>query len=246
MSDNIDELEHTGQWAILPAKVRYDKSLPPNAKLIYAEIAAKCNVYGYCFCSNSWFAERLGVKPDAASSLIARLEKAEYIVIDLDLTRGNKDKRKIALTAKPYDCFLGIGFKADTGFKTDTVSVSKPIPIENNNIKIIPPNPPRGKRVRKSIPTHEPDMFARFWKAYPRGEDKAGAAAEWDKLRPDRELMMTMSAALERAKSSDEWRRGVGIPYACRWLKNRRWEDEIKSVPDVPAEAGSWIEEEVY
>ena len=90
------------------------------------------------------------------------------------------------------------------------------------------PLPPQtgGRRVSKSIPEWEPDMFARFWALYPRGEDKRRAAKEWDKLRPDRKLMEIMSAALKRQMASEEWRRGVGVPYACRWLSNRRWEDE--------------------
>lgn len=71
----------------------------------------------------------------------------------------------------------------------------------------------------------EPDMFERFWKAYPCHKDKVGARREWDRLKPDRELMQAMSAALVRAKTSDEWQRGIGIPYACRWLSHRRWED---------------------
>lgn len=71
----------------------------------------------------------------------------------------------------------------------------------------------------------EPDMFERFWKAYPCHKDKVSARREWDKLKPDRELMQVMSAALARAKTSDTWQRGIGIPYACRWLSHRRWED---------------------
>ena len=51
----------TGQWAILPARVRYDRTLPANAKLIYAEIAAKINEEGYCFCYNQYFADRFGL-----------------------------------------------------------------------------------------------------------------------------------------------------------------------------------------
>ena len=98
------------------------------------------------------------------------------------------------------------------------------------------------KRQKAQAPAWEPDMFERFWKAYPRGEDKAGARREWDLLKPDRELMQTMSAALERAKASDEWRRGIGIPYAVRWLKNRRWEDRLDQAPgaqpDTPAPSG--------
>ena len=71
----------TGQWAILPARVRYDRTLPANAKLIYAEIAAKINEEGYCFCYNQYFADRFGLKPDTVSSLVKRLEDADYIQI---------------------------------------------------------------------------------------------------------------------------------------------------------------------
>jgi len=91
-----------------------------------------------------------------------------------------------------------------------------------------PPKPPKGRR-GSDIPDWEPELFERFWKAYPRGEDKQGARIEWNRLRPDLKLMKTMSAALERAKASDEWQRGVGIPYAVRWLRNRRWEDEARA-----------------
>ena len=81
-------------------------------------------------------------------------------------------------------------------------------------------------------------MFERFWKAYPCGKDKAKARREWDKLKPDRKLMLVMSAALDRDKASDEWQRGIGIPYACRWLSNRRWEDEERApLPPPEAEA---------
>ena len=74
-------------------------------------------------------------------------------------------------------------------------------------------------------------MFERFWKAYPCKRDKASARREWDRLEPDRKLMKTMSAALARQKASEQWQREIGIPYACRWLRNRRWEDEIDSTP---------------
>lgn len=69
-------------------------------------------------------------------------------------------------------------------------------------------------------------MFERFWKCYPRGEDKQGAIAEWDRLKPDRETMLAMSRALKIQMQSEDWLRGVGIPYAVRWLRHRRWEDE--------------------
>ena len=78
----MEDSKNGGQWAILPAAVRYDRKLPANAKLIYAEIAAKINEEGYCFASNRFFAERLGIKEDTVSGLVRRLADAEYIVID--------------------------------------------------------------------------------------------------------------------------------------------------------------------
>lgn len=100
--------------------------------------------------------------------------------------------------------------------------------------------PPKRKRRRssKSVPDYEPELFERFWAAYPRGEDRQGAVAEWDSLRPDRETMLAMSRALVRQKASEEWQRGIGIPYAVRWLRRRRWEDEIKAPAPPPERAG--------
>lgn len=100
--------------------------------------------------------------------------------------------------------------------------------------------PPKRKRRRstKSVPDYEPELFERFWAAYPRGEDRQGAVAEWDSLRPDRETMMAMSRALVRQRASEEWQRGIGIPYAVRWLRRRRWEDEIKAPAPPPERAG--------
>ena len=121
---------------------------------------------------------------------------------------------------------------------TETPSTGNP-PQLNNEIN--------KKTKQTNAPAWEPEMFERFWKAYPRGENKADARREWDKLKPDHALMMAMSAALQRAKTSEEWRRGIGIPYACRWLSKRRWEDDLAKEAAVqapvqePEEVVEWI-----
>ena len=98
--------------------------------------------------------------------------------------------------------------------------------------------PKRKRRATKSAPDYRPDTFARFWAAYPRGEDKQGAIAAWDELKPDDVTLQAMSRALVRQKASEEWQRGIGIPYAVRWLRRRRWEDEIKAPAPPPERAG--------
>ena len=98
--------------------------------------------------------------------------------------------------------------------------------------------PKRKRRATKSAPDYRPDTFARFWAAYPRGEDKQGAIAAWDELKPDDATLQAMSRALVRQKASEEWQRGIGIPYAVRWLRRRRWEDEIKAPAPPPERTG--------
>lgn len=235
--------DFTGQWAILPAAVRYDKSLPANAKLIYAEIAAKVNEEGFCFCHNRHFSERFGLKPDTVSSLIKRLVDAGYIRLDIDWERVNADRRHIYLTTKPYLFEGGIGFKSDTrpGFKSDTVSDLNPRPIENNNLKYNTPIVPLGdgsvrkkKKECKDAPDWNPERFFGFYEFYPKHKDKQAAIRAWDNLKPSDELIAVIGRALIRQKASPDWERGIGIPYPSTYLNNRRWEDEPDSVGALP------------
>lgn len=109
---------------------------------------------------------------------------------------------------------------------------------EGGDVSELDTPPKRKRRATKSAPDYRPDTFARFWAAYPRGEDKQGAIAAWDELKPDDATLHAMSRALVRQKASEEWQRGIGIPYAVRWLRRRRWEDEIKAPAPPPERAG--------
>lgn len=105
-----------------------------------------------------------------------------------------------------------------------------------------PLTPQRGRRAPKKEqgrePTWKPERFEAFWRYYPRGESKRTAIAAWDKLKPDDALIDTIARALKRQMASDEWQRGVGIPYAATYLNQRRWEDEPHAPAEQPAEGG--------
>ncbi len=79
----------------------------------------------------------------------------------------------------------------------------------------------------KSIYTPE---FESFFKSYPRKEDKQPAFKEWQKIKPSPELITKIMAGLEKHKQTEKWQEGY-IVYACKFLKNRNWEDEIKVEP---------------
>ena len=111
-----------------------------------------------------------------------------------------------------------------------------------------PPKAPQegGRREAKSAPAWRPERFARFWTFYPaeRRRDKPDAIKEWDKLHPSDELINQMAIALYKQKRSEDWRRGIGIPYPCRWIKNRRWEDPVVEAPDTGQNGGGgWAED---
>lgn len=237
--------EKPGFWAVLPAQVRYDALLPSTAKLLYAEISALADQRGYCFAPNSYFMKLFGISERTLQNHLRALTASGYIrIADGD---GGSGRRKIYAGINPLrenpaeNC--GDPRKKLRGNPAENCTQNN---IENKKKEQNPLKTPKGVRRVKSVPKWEPEMFERFWEKYPRGEDRAKAVEEWDRLKPDLELMRLMSAALDRMMKSDEWRRGIGIPYACRWLRYRRWEDvrnEPLRAPESDAEDGEdeWL-----
>jgi len=92
--------EKPNYYAIIPANVRYS-SLKPNAKLLYGEITALSNKLGFCFASNTYFADLYGVSKNTISSWISDLKKAGFISVEL-IKDSNKQitKRCIGITKK--------------------------------------------------------------------------------------------------------------------------------------------------
>ncbi|MFR1907592.1 MAG: helix-turn-helix domain-containing protein [Clostridium neonatale] len=70
-------------YAIIPANVRYDEKLKDKAKLLYGEITALTNEKGFCWASNSYFADLYKVTKETISRLIKNLADGGYVKIEM-------------------------------------------------------------------------------------------------------------------------------------------------------------------
>lgn len=85
------EEQQKAYYAIIPANVRYDKDLVPNAKLLYGEITALCNEKGYCWASNQYFAELYNVSDRTIKNWISQLADKGYIQRSVKYREGTKE-----------------------------------------------------------------------------------------------------------------------------------------------------------
>lgn len=98
-------------YAIIPADVRYDEQIPPNAKLLYAEISALIGKEGFCYAGNKYFYETFGFSEKTVGRLINALEDHGYVkrVISRD-SKGQVDMRKIYLKASMPEIHPPVNF----------------------------------------------------------------------------------------------------------------------------------------
>jgi len=95
--------EKPNYYAIIPAEVRYSKALTPNAKLLYAEITALCNMNGKCNASTEYFCKLYEVSRGAVQNWLKMLDDNGYITRVLIYRQGSKEilSRYIKLVDKP-------------------------------------------------------------------------------------------------------------------------------------------------
>lgn len=76
-------------YTIVPASIRYDRELKPSAKLLYGEIIAMSNKEGFCWASNEYLAELLGMEADSVTALTRNLVDRGHI--KTIITRHRRD-----------------------------------------------------------------------------------------------------------------------------------------------------------
>lgn len=121
-------------YSIIPSKILYNKELKANEKLLYAMITSLACKEGYCFATNNYFAEELGVHPKTVSSWISDLRDKNYIKVEM-VRKENKQiiQRKIYINDVPYPLNNGYLYGSKNG---QAIHQKTEDSIINNNIKI--------------------------------------------------------------------------------------------------------------
>ena len=79
----MNEKNRANYYAIIHAKVRYDKNLKPAEKILYGELTALSNKNGYCHAQNRYFANLYNVSNETVSRWISHLQSLGYIYAEL-------------------------------------------------------------------------------------------------------------------------------------------------------------------
>ena len=99
----MDEEIKSNYYAIIPATVRYDSDLKAAEKLLYGEITALANKYGFCFAKNRYFADLYKVTIGTVSKWISHLQEQGYIKVIIEKNERNEIVlRKIYIVDVPY------------------------------------------------------------------------------------------------------------------------------------------------
>lgn len=222
-------------YAIIPANVRYDKALTPNAKLLYAEITALANKKGYCWATNRYFAELYAVSVSSIKRWIKELSDRNYIqakVIRNDDTK-QVEKRMIYIQGSSNETTPSKNERRGQ-YKNEPTPRYKNEPENNtsiNNTSINNNNMSKSQNGASNAPNTEKHLkndFEKLWKLYPNKKGKKNAYTAY-------------KAAIKEGTTNKEIQDGIQayrrqintngispeyIKHGSTYFRQRAWEDD--------------------
>lgn len=207
-------MEEPNYYAIIPASVRYDKNLLKGSTLLYGEITALSNKKGFCWASDSYFAELYGVDKRSIQRWLSSLEDNGYIkrIVERDGKRIKSrfiklcDKNVTTLTTKTsYPSDKNVSTPSDKNVRENNTSIN----TTNNNTS----------------------RFESVWELYPKKAGKSNAKKAFDKA-----VKSGVSVELIKRKIG-EYNQQIAFKKTDRqyikngstWFNQAGWEDEYET-----------------
>lgn len=145
-------------YSIIPASVRYDKDLNSSAKLLYGEITALCGKEGYCWSSNSYFAELYDVSKVTISRWISVLVNKGHLKSEVIYKENSREiqQRQLRIVDKPIikNDNTPINKNVNTSPQKDQHPIIKNDKDNNTSIN--------NTNNRKEVPLQEPSALPLF------------------------------------------------------------------------------------
>ena len=250
--------ERPSYYAIIPADVRYDKELTPNAKLLYGEITALCGKDGRCWAENRYFADLYGVSKTSISKWIKALSDKGYISCELVYKKGTKEieRRYIRIVSYPIEEKLSTPIEEklkenntrENNIKRIYISEFSELPqekqsvekqgVENQCVEILSVENPTQLNTNKSN-TKELNKenyiseFLELWTLYPNKKGKEKALSAYIKARESGTEKETVEKGIkDYAKECElKGREKDYIKHGSTWFNQHGWEDEYDLTP---------------
>lgn len=228
--------EKPSYYSVLPASVRYDKRLKANEKLLYSEITVLCNKTGCCYANNEYFAELYDVHKNTISIWINNLKELGYIYTKIMYQDDNKtiDKRLIFLSEIVLREIAQNYCENHEGGINDFIDRYQQKHLDPINENIEDNNTSINNKYTPYIPLKKNDdtylkSFEKFWREYPKKQNKKKVIDWFKKNKPNDELMQIILEKIRLLKKTEQWQKNNNqfVPMPSTWLNNKRWEDEI-------------------
>lgn len=125
-----------------------------------------------------------------------------------------------------------------------------PTPASGGSQPPSQPKKPQPRGDRKKDEPQEPELFARFYAAYPRKLGKQAAVKAWNKAVKGGVAPEVILRGIEQQAEILERRERQFVPHPATWLNQGRWEDDPDELDDgggvvagsrIVAPARSWL-----
>lgn len=210
--------EKPNYYAIIPANVRYDNDLRPNAKLLYGEITALTYKTGICYASNNYFARLYQVDASAISKWIKNLQDKNYIEVEYIKENNQIIKREIKIIGIDKNQYVlpkeqgGYCQKDNRGYCQKA---------KENNTSNINNTSINKKEIYK-------EKFEDIWKLYPNKKGKTNAYKSFTKAIKDGVSLDTIKQGVINYVNYIELEnvKPQYIKHGSTWFNQRCWEDD--------------------
>ena len=88
-------MDNPNYYSILTANVRYNQNLSDKAKILFSEITALSNKYGYCNATNGYFENLYNTSSSTIKRMLVQLQDENVIIVKIERIHNKGTYRKI-------------------------------------------------------------------------------------------------------------------------------------------------------